>query len=314
MRAFLKNRRGVAIVIALAGIGFIGLIIAALSATLFSEHTASLVHARSVEAYYLARAGTARAMQELNRDTNQADYLSEAWRVNEKAYDQVQLGRGTYHVSAVSPYTGNRVAGVVDEQSKLNLNTATRGMLRALPGVSEALADAIFARRANDRLFPAVEEVLGLDAAEPDLLTRRAEGAPAGIGSLLTVYGDGRVNVNTATPAVLDSLPGLARADVEAIVKFRNGKDAAPGTEDDGVFAKPAQLGSLLKMDKTLFRKLEPWIACRSTHFAIVSTGRVSGQRPLALEVRAVVERQDGGCRIVRFEELAPVVQKEKRR
>ncbi|MCF7837561.1 MAG: general secretion pathway protein GspK [Candidatus Marinimicrobia bacterium] len=70
--------------------------------------------------------------------------------------------------------------------------------------------------------------VFGGPAAEPD--------APLhpGIASLLTVFGDGRVNVNTATRQVLLTLPGLEPWMADEIIEGRLGLDQREGTKDDG--------------------------------------------------------------------------------
>ena len=55
-----------------------------------------------------------------------------------------------------------------------------------------------------------------------------------GIASWLTVWGDGKVNVNTATREVLLTIIGLEDFDVDDILRERLGPDGEPGTKDDG--------------------------------------------------------------------------------
>ncbi len=55
-----------------------------------------------------------------------------------------------------------------------------------------------------------------------------------GIAQLLTTWGDGRVNVNTASREVLLTLPGIDDWVVDAILEKRLGPDGAAGTVDDG--------------------------------------------------------------------------------
>lgn len=62
-----------------------------------------------------------------------------------------------------------------------------------------------------------------------------AGGEPlAGIAPLFTVWGDGKVNVNTASREVLLTLPNLEDFDVEDIMEGRAGSDGEMGTKDDG--------------------------------------------------------------------------------
>ena len=55
-----------------------------------------------------------------------------------------------------------------------------------------------------------------------------------GIAQWLTVWGDGRVNVNTADREVLLTLPDVDEYAVDAIIEGRKGEDGEEGTEDDG--------------------------------------------------------------------------------
>ncbi len=75
-----------------------------------------------------------------------------------------------------------------------------------------------------------------------DQMRRRARGEAededeppmAGIAKWLTAWGDGRVNVNTASSEVLLTLPEVDEWMVESIMEGRAGIDGEFGTEDDG--------------------------------------------------------------------------------
>jgi len=70
------------------------------------------------------------------------DYLSEALPVGDATF--WFIGRGPNAAPASQP-----VFGLVDEASKLNLNTATSSMLQALPGMTPDLAEAIIEWRTS---------------------------------------------------------------------------------------------------------------------------------------------------------------------
>jgi type II secretory pathway component PulK len=55
-----------------------------------------------------------------------------------------------------------------------------------------------------------------------------------GIAPLLTVYGDGRININTASAEVLMTIPGITEQQIERILEGRLGIDGLAGTELDG--------------------------------------------------------------------------------
>ncbi len=71
---------------------------------------------------------------------NAADYKSEALPVGEAQF--WMIGRDNSQIPTSAP-----VFGLIDEASKLNLNTATRAMLTELPGMTPELVEAIISWR-----------------------------------------------------------------------------------------------------------------------------------------------------------------------
>ena len=117
------------------------------------------------------------------------------------------------------------VYSLYDEESKININTAPSSVLKLIPGLDKNKAVAVM----NSKLRPffAKEELLILDeiALEDYLMME----------PYLTVYGAGRVNINTAGDEVLTAL-GFSASAVETINEFRSGRDEKLGTADDGYF------------------------------------------------------------------------------
>jgi very-short-patch-repair endonuclease len=64
----------------------------------------------------------------------------------------------------------------------------------------------------------------------------------AGIANRLTTWGSGKINPNSASPEVLNSLP-ISDGVIDAILEMRLGPDREAGTEDDGL--DEADLGAL---------------------------------------------------------------------
>ncbi|MBF0331785.1 MAG: general secretion pathway protein GspK [Candidatus Omnitrophica bacterium] len=151
--------------------------------------------------------------------------------------------------------------GMADEQGKINLNTATRDVIRRLivevlgwGGVeAKGLADAIADWRdygkhqaegffsddyyksleypydMKDEPFERIDELLlikGIDARVYESML-----------PFVTVYGDGRVNINSASSKVLIAL-GLDNAVADKVIKFRRGIDNVDATGDDHIFAR----------------------------------------------------------------------------
>ncbi|MFW6061280.1 MAG: helix-hairpin-helix domain-containing protein [Planctomycetota bacterium] len=149
---------------------------------------------------------------------------------------------------------------------RVNLNTADRAeLLRAVEDVlTSRQVDALLAAR-NRRPFESIGEMLTreLTVVEADGARVQVEidpGAFRQIADRLTTTASdillGRVNINTAPREVLQALPGLAKADAEAIVAARAQQDA------------PQSVAWLLDvLDPETFETVCPYVTTRSWQF-----------------------------------------------
>ncbi|MFH0827385.1 MAG: hypothetical protein V1923_05860 [Candidatus Omnitrophota bacterium] len=90
---------------------------------------------------------------------------------------------------------------------------------------------------AKDAPFEVLDEILLVKGMNQDIFEK--------IKSLLTLYGDGKVNINTASSEALLAL-GLDLGTVDKVLIFRQGKDGLEATEDDNIFDSPERIVSLL--------------------------------------------------------------------
>ena len=90
-----------------------------------------LARLEGVRCKWASRAGIEKAIGILNEDTRESDCLTDLWSDNEEDLNDVYLQNCWFTVR------------VVDEASKLNINTVTKGQLLALPEMLEEIADAI---------------------------------------------------------------------------------------------------------------------------------------------------------------------------
>jgi type II secretory pathway component PulK len=182
-----------------------------------------------------------------NPDTFMKIVLDEGW---------VEISYQNYDHGTLSPV---RMYGLEDEAGKINVNTASREELMRLfisvAGLNEELATDIASaiiswRAAGDQEilgfygddyyrglnfpyepkkdpFERMEEILLVKGMNPEIFSRAED--------FLTIYGDGKVNINTASMPVLLAL-GITPAVAEIIIKGRSGKDGLPSTEDDFIF------------------------------------------------------------------------------
>jgi len=96
-----------------------------------------------------------------------------------------------------------------------------------------------------------------------------------GIAPLLTVYGDGRINVNTATPPVLRTVPDITEAQIERLLLGRLGIDGVGGTELDG-FRTPQEAVAFAGMDPAY---AELFTTSERRHLRVISIGESGSSR-----------------------------------
>lgn len=96
-----------------------------------------------------------------------------------------------------------------------------------------------------------------------------------GIAGLLTTWGDGKVNVNTASREVLLTLPNIEDYVVEKLLERRSGLDGESGTIDDG-FQSVEEAISFSGMDPKLSDRIT---TTERKYLRIVSIGEVGKVR-----------------------------------
>ncbi|MBI3328686.1 MAG: helix-hairpin-helix domain-containing protein [Nitrospinae bacterium] len=176
--------------------------------------------------------------------------------------------------------------------------------MAALPGGTPAIAEAIVAQRQRRRLATP-EDLLALGIVSATTFYGTA--AEGGFGQYLTVWGSGKININTAPKPVLAALPGMTPAMAEAIVRYRQGEDQEPGTADDRQFREVADLRTLDAIDRAALDPFEALITVVPTAFRVIATGRVvSGQGVTSIHRRLVIiDRASRPTRIQHWRRLS---------
>jgi type II secretory pathway component PulK len=205
--------------------------------------------------YGAAQAGARRGEAELRKpDTDAAiDSLKEPWAQAQSMYKDVKVGEGAFSLN------------IIDEERKVNINTAGLDVLKRLfkevssvdDAMSEEIASAIIDWRdadsaslalgAENNYYSTLKYPYSCKDARFDILDELllVRGVTVTIYNSvkdhLTIYGQGQVNVNTAPNEVLMAL-GLDKKLADKILLFRSGKDGVEETEDDNVFAGSASI------------------------------------------------------------------------
>jgi type II secretory pathway component PulK len=203
------------------------------------------------------------------------DCLKDYWSSNEIEFRDFPIGGGfctsSYNYVNENTQTTEIRYGLIDEERKININTAPMSTLKRLFNIvldidnmeSQNLAASIkdwrdedsqlsipigsaedsyyrnlpYPYLAKDSLIEVLEEVLLVKGMTNEIFER--------IKPYITIYGQGRVNINTAPREVLLAL-GLDNNIVTSILFFRKGADGLEATPDDEFFEKPSNIVPLL--------------------------------------------------------------------
>ena len=220
----------------------------------------------------IAEAGVAQGIMELKNDPERTFFsLDDSWSNNPGAFQNVQVGDGefslTYNYFDKSSGLIQTGYGCVDEESKININKADLKILERLfkvvLSVDDVLAQELAAcildwRDADSELaipvgsaedfyysglsFPYAAKNSAFEVLEELLLVKGfSDNVFEKIKDYVTIYGEGRVNINTASEVVLFAL-GLDEDLANKIILYRTGKDGIRGTLDDNVFVANSEI------------------------------------------------------------------------
>lgn len=169
---------------------------------------------------YLAKAACLYASVEKQKDETSYDSLAKLMQLRQRTMGNVKF---TYTQS--------------DEESKININTASCEILSRLPGLNLELAQKIIASPL--RPFALKQELLFIEGITEEEFKEFKD--------FVTVYGrNGSVNINTAPEQVLIAL-GMDEGLAQGVVEFRKGRDSQEGTGDDEVFENTGEIISKLR-------------------------------------------------------------------
>ncbi|MCD4779197.1 MAG: general secretion pathway protein GspK [Candidatus Omnitrophica bacterium] len=234
---------------------------------------------RKSQLHHIAGAGIKLARAALRNDQRRNKGLYTAYSKyylsnNSELFENKSLGQGffsvTYPYYDGSSLTPQMRFGLVDEESKLNINYCPKEILLllirqvAVPDEDEALvltealidwrefgesqitgfySDDFYANledpyEPKNNVFELPEELLLLRGMTPSIYDI--------LRPFITMYGDGKVNINTVSKEILVSL-GLQPATADKILRVRRGYDEIEGTVDDYVFNRAYDVSSDIK-------------------------------------------------------------------
>lgn len=233
----------------------------------------------------VARSGIKKAVAALRRDVEREGAAATAYgkffrHNNPEAFANLVIGEGAAEVSypyydGMSLHPQTRY-GLVDEESRININTAGKDVLAALMSLLavgdaqqiEDLAQAIidwqelgqgklegfysdeyyaslqFPYAEKDGDFEIIDELMLVKGVTPEIFSR--------LRPFVTIYGDGLVNINTASREALMAM-GLEAGAADKVLLVRRGVDGVESTVDDYIFLRTfdvaVEMQNFIKLD-----------------------------------------------------------------
>ena len=133
-----NNKKALVLVTVLWVVMLLGVIVAVVGQNCRLDTKICIAATEAVRCKWACRAGRDTAVAVLNEDLRDSDCLTDLWSDNEEDFNDIELERCRVSVT------------VIDEASKLNINTATKEQLLGLNEMTEEIADAIIDWRDND--------------------------------------------------------------------------------------------------------------------------------------------------------------------
>lgn len=309
-----RGQRG-AVMLIVTGIMAVVMVIAlSLVAIGYKELQGAGEFVRHARSELLASAAVEHAIATLRADRKDYDSLLDPWRRRGDQPLELRGGAGNGAAAAVEqarPTPGglSDYLTLEDEESRLNLNLAPARLLAALPGLNAAVAEAIVQAR-QTRRFATPDEVLQVAGVTPALYGGKGETDP-GLRAFVTVWGSGKINVNTAPRPVLATLPGLSPRLIEGLISRRG---QAPGPSS-GPFQSSASVLAFLRLPAAAAEELGRLITVRSTAFRVLAVGqaRAADRDGASVRIAAVVDRAAQPVRILYWRQLAAPLRQQPR-
>jgi len=279
------------------------------------EHTAARYSLDHAKAMHMARGAVNRGIVEL-RNKAVYDFLRGAegrtsyaqdWSRPKNLLESGEDGAQLFSEVGNDEFKDDVCAyAIQDEESRVALSAAPDEILDEVPGLSRSLIRKINYRRRGSREdnepaqpFQTIEELRFMQGVSDDDWYGQ-KGKP-GLRDLLSCYGDGHINVNTAPEQVLECIPKVS-AVAGAIVEYRKGEDGILYTEDDKDFASLEDLSTKMRISKAAIEALKKYCKVTSQFFTITGTAtRRQGKIRATCTATVMVMAQN--ARVVKWRE-----------
>ena len=237
-----------------------------------------------VRAMYLARGAVERGVVEL-RNKARIDYYYE--EEGYTGYDQNwakpvdMFAKDSFFTlpegDAVKEYEGE-VCGyqIQDAESLISINATSDQVLAKIKAFKPTVVRKLVRRRGgslDDHELPApyqtIEEVRFLEGVTNEDWLGNPETDKIGLKDMLTCFGDGRININTASEAVLRCIPDLRPDVVDAIINYRKGSGEELNAPGNMAFRSMEEVPAKTRLGPEVMQALGPYCKTDSSCFTI---------------------------------------------
>lgn len=287
-----RNKKGVVLIFVLWVLSFLAVLAVNLGYGIRQKMTfMKRIEARSLAQHTVEggiKVAVALLLNDLQRNQFQYTAAAKAFRHNNPSrFADIRMDGGSCEISypvGTPSTTQDKMFGVVDEESKINVNTADKLTLQSIitqvlvidDNYAEKLAEAIYDWRQlgeseikgftgddyySSLKFPYPKKSLPFELPDELLLVKGMDRPKYDIlKNFLTVYGNGQVNINTASRQVLIAL-GLNETITDKLLALRRGADAADNTADDHMFFRTfdiaAEVNASSKLEDEQMRAID---------------------------------------------------------
>jgi DNA uptake protein ComE-like DNA-binding protein len=201
------HKKGSILILCLWALATLSILSLGLAGFVFQQIRFSSLFIRQTASLPMGKAAVLRIFEDRKKDTT-AEYDS----FEEITGENVQLLCDNvaykYYLSEKKTIDGKEM--FIDEGALVNINLASSEILKKLPGLNEDLAKKI--TESNRKPFTRKEEVLLVEGITKDIYNQFKD--------YVTVYGTGKININTVSSQVLSAL-GLDDELIDMIMRYR---------------------------------------------------------------------------------------------
>jgi DNA uptake protein ComE-like DNA-binding protein len=320
MRLSNRSEGGFVLVVVLWVLAILTVITLTFGRNAMMERRAAMLGIDHSQGMCMARGAVERGIVEVR---NKA-IVDELWEqagytgLNQQLFRTVNLLKDEEYFSlANDPDFKGEVCGyeVFDEESRISINQADEELLSHIEGLDrKTVSDVVQYRKQRARgmkevdprslygAFTTIEEVQTLFEIEDSQWY--GSGGKPGIRDVLTLWGDEKININTASVEVLSCLPDLDPSVAAAIVEYRLGMDGKTGTGDDQTFAAVAQVVAELGLSPDQAAPLLKYCKVDSQFFTITGFA-TRRQSKVRVSCSATVVSTEGTVALLQWQEGA---------